>query len=254
MARHQKTRLAKTVVKKRVVKENGSQVEVLSDEEKTILLFIDLVEVVRHSKIKTESDKAFNTIVDLMGPKIEQMSYKFKIPGLGRMDVYQEALYALRYKAIKDYDCNKSTLQAISPFDKFAILCIRRHLSTKFKSSYQNKSRTLNSSISLDQDRKEYFQNDEPLFLSDILAQSDDDAALKYYNKEYNKVLFSKLFHRLSELEKEVFMYYAQRLTYEEIVAKINYRKTKNKINIKSIDNSISRIKQKAKIIYEKYG
>ena len=229
------------------------ELERLKNEEQ-VLLFIKLVEIVRSGKSKKKSDEAFSTIVKMMETKIQKISYKFQIPGYGRLDVYQEALYALRYKAIKDYDQSRSNVQDISPFDRFAILCIRRHLSTKLKSSYQNKSRVLNSSVSLDQNRNDSSKNDDLLFLIDVITEFDSDIVTQYGDREYNKILFSKLAGKLSEFEKEVFVYYAQRLSYDEIVEKMNKKRVKKvKVNIKSVDNALSRVKQKARDIFKKY-
>ena len=145
-------------------------------EKENILLYVKLVDEVRFGKTKMKSDLAFDKLAEMLHPKIQQLVYKFKIPGLSSGDLYQEALFALRFKAIKDYDYSRSDMQEISPFDKFAALCIRRHLSTKLKSSWQNKNRVLNSSISLDQDRSAKGSEDN-LFLSDILAAAGPDVS-----------------------------------------------------------------------------
>jgi RNA polymerase sporulation-specific sigma factor len=249
MARSKKS----LVATKKVVKHTRTEV-ISPDDKKKILLFIKLVEIVKNSTNKEKSDNAFNEIITLIEPKIQKISYKFQIPGYSRLDIYQEALFALRYKAIKDYDQKRSNCGDISPFDRFAILCIRRHLSTKLKASYQNKSRVLNSSVSLDQNRNDSSDNDDLLFLSDVISSLDTDASVQYLNREHYKLLFSKLASKLSEFEKEVFIYYSQKLSYEEIVERINRKNNRRiKVNKKSIDNSLSRIKQKAKEVFQKY-
>lgn len=225
------------------------------EEEQRTLLFIDLVEKIRRSNNKQITDDAFEKILTMMNSRIEQISYKFRIPGLSFHDVYQEALYALRFKAIKDYDQDRSKIEKISPFDRFAMLCIRRHLSTKLKSSYQNKSKVLNSSISLDQDRNTSNQDTNgTLFLSDILPKTEKDVASEIKDKEYYSVLVSHLFRKLSYFEKQVLVLYIQRYSYHEISHKINKDKHSGRINVKSVDNGLSRIKQKAREVYKRYG
>jgi len=224
----------------------------LAKTKEKILLYVKLVDEVRSAKTQVKSDIAFDKIVEMLNPKIQQLVYKFKIPGFSTGDIYQEALFALRFKAIKDYDDTRSDIQDVSPFDKFAALCIRRHLSTKLKASWQNKNKVLNSSISLDQDRSANGSEDN-LFLSDILAGSDPDASVAVNEREYRKNLLLGLYSKLSPLEKEVFILYCKKYSYEEIASFINRKRLVSEdINVKSIDNALSRVKTKAKAIYKK--
>jgi hypothetical protein len=75
--------------------------------------------------------------------------------------------------------------------------------------------------------------------------------------KEYYSDLFHGLYRKLSKLEKSVFILYTYKFSYEEITDKINiiYKQQGNKrlVNIKSIDNALSRIKTKAKEVYDKH-
>jgi len=190
-------------------------------EKENTLLYVKLVDEVRFGKTKKKSDLAFDKIIEMLHPKIQQLVYKFKIPGLGTGDLYQEALFALRFKAIKDYDCSRSDLQDVSPFDKFAALCIRRYLSTKLRASFQNKNKVLNSSISLDQDRSSKGSEDN-LFLSDILAGKDPDVSSAINERDHRKRLLLNLYSKLSSLEKEVFILYCKKYSYEEIADFIN--------------------------------
>ena len=221
-------------------------------EKEKILLYVKLVDEVRFGKTKKKADLAFDKIIEMLNQKIQQLVYKFKIPGMAPGDLYQEALFALRFKAIKDYDHSRSDMQDISPFDKFAALCIRRHLSTKLKASFQNKNRVLNSSISLDQDRSSKGSEDN-LFLSDILAGNDPDVSSAINERDHRKRLLLSLYSKLSSLEKEVFILYCKKYSYEEIAAFINQNRLLTEdVNVKSIDNALSRVKTKAKEIYKK--
>ena len=215
--------------------------------------FIELVDVVRRSRDKEKQNAAFNEIEKRMQPKIRKISYRFRIHGSNFNDVYQEALYALRYKAIKDYDKDRGNDSGPYPFDKFAVLCIRRHLSTKLKSSYQNKKKVLNSSISLDQDRND--SNDDSLFLADIVPRTDGTILEDIEQNEYFRTLFTKLYHKLSGFEQQVFLLYIQKYSYDQIADKINHDKeVRKKYDVKSVDNALSRIKHKAHTIFLKYG
>jgi len=225
------------------------------EKEKRVQQFIKLVEIIRNSKNTKKIDEAFNEIVKMMQTKIMHLSYSMKIPGLKIEDLYQEALFALRYKAIKDYDQTRSNRARISPFDSFAVLCIRRHLSTKLKASYQGKQRVLNNSISLDQDRSNSNSVDECSTLAEIMPYTAQDAFLEIKNREDFSYLVTRLWEKMSDLEQKVFILYRQNMSYEEITKIINknIKNKKDKINVKSVDNALSRIKSKGKEIYTQY-
>jgi len=219
------------------------------------LKYEELVEIVRGKGQNKRKNLAYNEIEKRIKYKILYIVRQFYIPGLNSDDILQEALYALRFKAIVDYDGSRGSGELPYPFDKFAILCIRRHLSTMLKGSFQNKRKALNTSLSLDQDRGSH--EDENLHLSDILPQTDTTIVELIGDKEYYKTLFDGLYYKLSKLEKIVFKLYTYKFSYEEITSKINkfYNKKgfKKRVNVKSVDNALSRIKIKAKEVYDKH-
>jgi len=214
----------------------------------------DLVEIVRNKGRKNTRDNAYNEIELRIKNKVSFIVRQFYIPGFNNDDILQEALYALRFKAIPDYDKTRGSHGQPYPFDKFAVLCIRRHLSTILKSSFQNKKKALNMSLSLDQDRGA--NSDENLFLSDVIPNSDETVVSSVGDREYYNKLFGQLKKHLSPLEQRVFILYTYKYSYDEISAILNeyYKKNKmrKKTNVKSIDNALSRIKQKAKLIYKR--
>jgi hypothetical protein len=143
---------------KKVNKTKRAKEETPEEIEKK-MLYIKLVKKVKCGS-KREADLAFEEIANMMKKKMRQITGKFNIKGFENSDIDQEALYALRFKAIKDYDKGRSSLYDISSFDKFAALCIRRHLSTVLKSSFKSKNEALNSAISLDKDRCDEYEDD----------------------------------------------------------------------------------------------
>ena len=217
--------------------------------------YVELAKIVKNKKnVGKISNEAYNEIENRIKPKVMYIVHQFYIPGCDKNDILQEALYALRFKAIIDYDRNKGN-HGPYPFDNFAILCIRRHLSTLLKSSFQNKRRTLSTSISLDQDRNN--DSDNKLFLFDILPTTDSNYLNMLEHKEYYKNLFDKLFDKLSKFEKKVFILYTKKYSYDQMKDMLNksYRlkNSKKRVKIKSIDNALSRIKQKGREFFDKY-
>lgn len=234
----------KTTVKAAVKKE-------ISDIDQEVIYYKELVYKVRKSKKKEEVNDAFEKIVDWLDPKIKKIAGKFRIPGLNFDDIYQECLCALQQKAIQDYDETRgSDPTKPAPFDRFALLCIRRHLSTKLKASNGNKIRAINESKSLDQDRS----NDQSeLSLIEIISSKDKDVSVYIQDKEHFVVLMQKLVKKLSPFEMQVLRLYAQQFTYEEIADAIKRKSAKKvRINVKGVDNALSRIKNKAKVIIDK--
>ncbi len=209
----------------------------------------ELIEIILDKKRDRDLQNcAYNEIQDRMKARTTFVVKQFYIPGLTSEDILQEALFALRFKAIPDYTITIGKNGEVYPFEKFAILCIRRHLSTLLKSSFQNKKKTLNTSFSLDQDVGVYEGDD--IFLLDILPTTENNIENNFSNKEYYQLVIDNLMKKLSFMEKQVFVLYANRYSYEEICIIINrYYKRKEidkEINTKSIDNALSRIKQKA--------
>jgi len=232
-------------VKSKLVKRTEEEI----DRDNKINSYISLVEEVRNPKNKKDADRAFEKIVKMMHSKIKQISYKIKIPGLTAEDLYQESLTALRYKAIKDYDKTRSNRVGLSPFDNFAALCIRRHLSTKLKASFQSKQIIMTKAKSLDQDRSS--NNEENVTLADMVPAIGMNVAVNMEEKENYKKLLTKLWDKMSDLEKKVFIYRKQDLSYDEIAKKVYERKNVTLSETKSVDNALSRIKIKAKSLYD---
>jgi len=221
--------------------------------------FSDLVDVVRMRgrASKVRINDAYNEIELRMRVKIRHIVGQFFIPGCTPDDIYQEALFALRFEAIPKYDKERETKSGEPyPFDKFAVLIIRRRLSSLLKSCFQQKRRPLNTSVSLDQNQND--DEDDSLFLSDIVPVVDGSMIEALEKKEYQKKLFGRLFKKLSKFEKKIYLLYIQRFSYAEMSDIINKeykdRQSKRRIKIKSVDNALSRIKQKLLEVYKRYG
>jgi RNA polymerase sporulation-specific sigma factor len=219
-----------------------------------VLYYIKLINKIRRSKDESQINDAFTLVIKGLESKIKKICGRYRIPGHDFDDIYAEALYALRYKAIKDYDQERGSGEGPAAFDRFALLCIRRHLATTLKTSNQNRKRILNSCKSLDQDRS---ADHDDLSIVNILPAEEGDVCLELQESEEFKTLVNRLLGKLSEFEKNVFYLYARQCTYEEIAAIINRRfpptTTDAKVDIKGVDNALSRIKNKGRVIAKRY-
>lgn len=196
------------------------------------------------SDSNSDKEKIFQHIVSQINPLITKIVNKFTIPGYEQSDLYQEALLALRFKAMKDFKTDRIIGDEMIGFEKFAALCTKRHLSTLLKTSFQNKKFALNSSISIHSDNSE---NNEDFNLSEIIDSGEIDTIDRAERKEEFRILLAKLIESLSSFEKKVLMLYAQKFSYKEISNYINSSGSDGKVNIKGVDNALSRIKIKAK-------
>lgn len=205
----------------------------------------------KEKKVK-EREKLFKTIIDKIDPLIKRIVNKFNIPGYDKSDLYQEALYAVRFKAISDFDCSRIIGDDFVGFEKFAALCTKRHLSTLLKTSFQNKRATLNTSVSFHSLASEDDENFDMSALIDSGEFSEENDSEK---QELFSNIISNLMEHLSEFEKKVLALYAQRYSYEEIADTLNRSEQESKkIKIKGVDNALSRIKMKAKLVVDEMG
>lgn len=202
----------------------------------------------QNSKDVLVQEEIFKFIVDKINPLITKIVNKFVVPGYEQVDLYQEALLALRFKAMKDFKTDRIIGDEMIGFEKFAALCTKRHLSTLLKTSFQNKKFALNSSISIHSDSKE--ENDD-FNLSEIIDSGDINTTDDAERKEEFRILLAKLIESLSSFEKKVLMLYAQKFSYKEIANFINSSGIEDRVNIKGVDNALSRIKIKAKSLLD---
>ena len=145
-------------------------------------------------------------------------------------DIIQEGMIGL-YKAIKNYDKTKET-----SFKTFAVMCIKHQIQTAIKKSNANKNKPLSSAISFQNFSDEnHNENIEYLPVELVLDLSPEDEVI---NKESYLHLKRKIKEILSPLEYKVLTYYLQGYSYKEISKGLN-------VTSKSIDNSLSRIKNK---------
>ena len=205
----------------------------------------EIVVALNKEKRKNKKDILFENIVNKIDPLIKRIVGKFNIPGYEKSDLYQEALYALRFKAVSDFDVRRIIGDDFVGFEKFAALCVKRHLSTLLKCSFQNKKATLNTSVSFNSTKP----NNESFDISSLINSSDISQESDSENKEMFKNIISNLMSQLSDFEKKVLALYSQRFSYEEICDLLNIGKKSIPINIKGVDNALSRIKVKARSV-----
>lgn len=184
-----------------------------------------------------DCETSFTELKLYLGHYIRLFGRKYRIPGCDSDEIEQECLYALRYKAIEDFDPGRGK------FKSFAILCIKRHLFSLIKGNNQQKRRVLNQSLSLDEDRSE---EGESLSLINVITEDKPPADDEIAKEETHQMRRSKLLSKLSKLEQEVFKLYLQQYHYDEIVDELRKLFPSKRLTKKTVDNSLQRIRAKA--------
>jgi len=165
-----------------------------------------------------------NFICEKYKPLVLKTSKKYYLVGGENEDLIQEGMIGL-FGAIGDYDTTSEVT-----FFHFAQMCIDRQMIKAIESSNRKKHSPLNAYVSLyDEDGEEL---EEPGFAA-------DDPAEIIIEAQENLDLIDRLKQALSPMEKKVFELYMQDLDYKEIAKELGKSE-------KSIDNTLTRIKNKA--------
>ena len=143
-------------------------------------------------------------------------------------DLIQEGMIGL-FKAVRDYKSDKE-----ASFYSFAQLCITRQLSSALEASNRKKHMPLNTYISFSQSDSDGTEFEE--MLQDDIASPEQLLIEKEKFKEFKEQLWNKL----SNMEKKVLQLYLEGNNYTTIAHMLGK-------SDKSIDNALSRIRQKLK-------
>lgn len=152
--------------------------------------------------------------------------------GIDSKELYSEALLGFT-DAVNDYKDDKNAV-----FPTFLSLCVGRRLKKAIVHASAKKNKILNESYSLD---KIYDKSGVPLI--ELIKDNDNSDPLFHISEEehYNELVIN-IKKELSEFECQVFDLMLNDFNYVEIAGLLE--KTP-----KQIDNTIQRIKSKAKIV-----
>lgn len=177
----------------------------------------------------------------LINVALKQFPY---IKGLQTVDIYQEALIALRFKAIPGFRKGRGM-----SFLNFSKMCIRRHLITILNASKTRlKDQSINQAVSLDSSPNPY-DGDSQTF-ANIIPDGSEPIDKATESKEAYHVTLDNLCKMLSSFEKKVLYEYLASSSYNEIADDLS-SKTRQKRPTKSIDNALVRIRTKAQKLKE---
>ncbi len=204
----------------------------LNEGDKTEEQIITIVDLVREDACEA----SFGQLRTYLSSYIKLFERKYRIPGCDADEIEQECLFALRYKAIEDFNPDRGK------FRSFAILCMKRHLFSIIKGSNQQKRRVLNESLSLDEDRSE----GDDLSLNNLITKDELSIVEKIEKRETKLATKNRLLSKLSKLEQEVFKLYIRQYPYDEIAMELEVIFLGKQFSKKSVDNALVRVRQKA--------
>ena len=171
-------------------------------------------------------DDALNHLIARYRNYVYSKANTYFLVGADKDDVAQEGLIGL-YKAVREYKpCMNCS------FKHFARICISGQIIDAITAASRKKHGPLNSYISLD--KPEEYEN-EDAFEGVMEAESPEDIIISQENLEDIECIIAKA---LSKMEMQVFMYYIQGMSYEDIASVMQKP-------VKSIDNALCRIKKK---------
>ena len=172
----------------------------------------------------------------LINVVLKQFPY---IKGYQTADIYQEALIALRFRAIPNFEMNKGM-----SFLNFAKMCIRRYLITILNTSKTcQKDQAMNQAVSLNSCPAN--DDDSNNSLSNIIPDKGLGADEKADQEESFDITKNTLMNMLSDFEKIVLTEYLTTSTYREIAVNIS-KKIGVRCETKAVDNALGRIRKKA--------
>ena len=166
-------------------------------------------------------ENSLNELMENYKRLVSKISRKYFIIGAELNDVIQEGMIGL-FNAITNYDENKN-----ASFKTFAVLCINRQIQTAIKKAYKHSKSDLIDDINFDMLSKHL----------NIVSPEDDFIEIESYNYLKNEIK-----NKLSKKEYDILQKFLENKSYDEIAQELETTK-------KSVDNALSRIRNKLKYL-----
>ncbi len=182
------------------------------------------------------NEKSIEKLFSVYKPLVNKIARSYFLTGGDIEDLVQEGMIGL-FKAIKNFKQNKNT-----SFKTFATTCIKNQIQSAIRVASSEKNMILSTALSIEQPNVIDDEDEEiEIVLPSPLPKPDE----KIENKENFKEIARKIISTLSQLELKILIDYLKGYNYNEIALK-------NKITKKSVDNALSRIKNKLSFLKNK--
>ena len=187
-------------------------------------------------------EASLEKLIDIFKPTVSSIVRSYFLNDGDNDDLIQEAMIGL-YKAIQSYN-DKAGIK----FSTYAYSCIKHKVQSAVRSSLSGKNSPLNACLSISNQGKLLIgnekeeENDEEHGI--FLASNELSPEEKFFEQERKLEITNAIKRVLSEYEYNVLKLYLKGYSYLDIAKKLG------KDN-KSIDNAISRLKQKLQVVFE---
>jgi len=186
-------------------------------------------------KFRAGEKSALDVLLNRFKPLVKSKAKAYYVMGGDPEDLIQEGMIGL-YKAVLDFDISKN-----NNFAAFASLCVVRQVQTAIKAAGRQKHMPLNESLSLDNIAHSDFSESEEAgetYMANLPDNRINDPETLFLGREALRDTENFIKHNLSQLEQNVLMLHMDGKTHAEIAEALCK-------NIKSIDNTIQRIRKK---------
>lgn len=180
-------------------------------------------------KAQNGDEEAIEKLLSSYKPLVNKIARSYFLTGGDIEDLVQEGMIGL-YKAIKTFKKEKT-----ASFLTYAGTCIKNQIQTAVRIASSEKNMVLSTALPIDS--KESFDDEEEeieIVLPSPLPKPDE----KIENKENFAQITKQIVKSLSQLELKILISYLKGYNYSEIAQQ-------NNISKKSVDNALSRIKNK---------
>ncbi|SFA88176.1 RNA polymerase, sigma 30 subunit, SigH [Acetitomaculum ruminis DSM 5522] len=185
------------------------------------------------SMLRNGNSGIMDFLLEKYKPIVKKQAKAMFLIGGENDDLIQEGMIGL-FKAVRDYNENLNV-----PFESFARICVQRQMMTAIKISNRKKNVPLNDYVSYNSEK---IESDEKIHLNEEL-----NPEYLMITKENLEGMDDFVKEKLSNLEYQVLKYYMDGMNYSDIAKKLEKPP-------KSIDNAISRIKNKLRKEFSKKG
>ena len=180
-------------------------------------------------KAQNGDEDAMNTLLSSYKSTVNKIARSFFLIGGDMEDIVQEGMIGL-YKAIRNFSKTRN-----ASFKTFAVVCIKHQIQTAVKVASSERNQILSNALPIwDKCDDDDFENKLEIIVPSTLPSPDD----KVVSNENIQELKEKIKKSLSPMEVKVLNLYLKGYSYNEI-SKIG------DLSKKSIDNALSRIKNK---------
>lgn len=187
-------------------------------------------------KAKVGDEDSIEKLLIEYKPLVNKIARSYFLTGGDIEDLVQEGMIGL-FKAIKNFQTSKN-----ASFKTFATTCIKNQIQTAVRVASSEKNMVLSTALPIDQQDNFDEDGDEiEIILPSPLLKPDE----KIENQETFDFITKKIIKVLSALELKILISYLKGFNYTEIAEQ-------NNISKKSVDNALSRIKNKLAFLKNK--